>query len=153
VVVDTTNLRVGINTTPVATLHNAGSTVLGLTTASDPGSITTAQVDDNSGIVVSTSVPIVVTLPSPTIVTAGRVFTISHNTSSTGTLSVNGQNVGVGKGVTYSWSGSSWIPVGSSGGFQVVGTLPGGPVQGDVVFLTTYSQFMGYNGVNWVILG
>jgi hypothetical protein len=153
VVVDTTNLRVGINTTPVATLHNAGSTVVGLDTASDPASIIASQVNSFSGIKISTTGVIVLTLPTPTNATLGRLFSVLHAAGSTGTLNIDGQNVGVGKGVTYTWDGSVWTPVGSSGGAQVIAGNPASPVVGDFWFNSLTNQYMGYNGTSNVILG
>jgi hypothetical protein len=153
VVVDTTNLRVGLNVTPVATLHNAGSTVVGLDTASDPASIIASQVNSFSGIKISTTGVIVLTLPTPTNATLGRLFSVLHAAGSTGTLNIDGQNVGVGKGVTYTWDGSVWTPVGSSGGAQVIAGNPASPVIGDFWFNSLTSQYMGYNGTANVILG
>lgn len=151
--VDSTNRRVGINTTPLATLHNNGSTIFGLTTATNPASITTAQVDANSGIVITSTTGVVVTIGTPTNTTMGRFFTVLHSETSTGTLSVNSQSVGIGKGATFLWDGLAWIPVGGAGSFNLTAGDPGSPQTGDTWFDTTTSQFKGYNGTNTVILG
>jgi hypothetical protein len=153
VVVDTTNLRVGINTTPVATLHNAGSMVFGLDTASDPASIIASQVDNFSGIVITTTGAHVLTLPTPTNVTLGRFFTVLHAAVSTGALSIDSFNITVGKGSTFLWSGATWVPVGTTGGFEVRVGDPGSPVVGDIWFNLTDGQFKGYNGSAIVVLG
>lgn len=145
--------QVGINATPVATLHIGGSTLFGLVTATNPSSVTTSQVDSNSGIVITSSIAVSVTLASPTSSTQGRFFTVLHNDTSTGTLSVNGQSVGIGKGIPFMWDGTAWIPVGGSGGFNLTATNPVTPQTGDTWFNTTTSQFMGYNGSTNVILG
>ena len=76
-----------------------------------------------------------------------------HNDTSTGTLTVNSQSVGTGKGIPFMWDGTVWIPVGGSGGFNLMAGDPGSPQQGDTWFDTTTNQFKGYNGTSVVILG
>jgi len=147
------NQNVGVGISPVAKLHNAGSTVLGLTTATDPGSISVSTVDNQTGIVITTTVAISVTLPTPTNITAGRFFTVLHKDTSTGTLNVDGSNIGVGKGSTFMWDGSAWIPVGAAGGFEVLPSDPPSPVKGDVWLDESTNQFKGYNGTSVIILG
>lgn len=153
VIVDTTNQRVGIGVTPLAVFHNAGSTVLGLATHSDPSSILLSDINHESGVAITTSSAHVLTLPSPTDTIQGRIFSVLHSETSTGTLSINGQNVGVGKGASYTWNGGTWIPVGSSGGFQVVSTDPVSSVEGDSWYNTTDGQFKGKSSAGVVILG
>ncbi len=144
---------IGVGVEPLATFHNSGSTLLGMTTASNPGSIATATVDSFSGTVVTTSAAISVSVSAPTDTTSGRFFTVMHNDTSTGTLSVNGQSVGVGKGVPFMWDGTTWIPVGGAGSFNLIAGDPGSPQTGDTWFDTVTSQFKGWNGASIVILG
>lgn len=152
--VDTVNNRVGVNTvTPAASFHNSGSTVFGVTTASDPASILATIVDDNTGINITSTIAVSVTLPTPTDTTIGRFFTVLHNDTSTGTLSVDGSNIGVGKGSTFIWDSSAWIPVGTTGGFEVLSSDPGSPVEGDTWYNSTDSQFKGQSSSGVVILG
>ncbi len=145
--------RIGINIDPIAEFHNAGSTVLGLTTDTDPASIIAATVDSFTGIAITTTGSISVTLPTPTNTTLGRFFTVLHVAASSGTLLIEGSNVGVGKGSTFMWDGASWIPVGATGGFELLTIDPVSPVKADVWFNDTDKQFKGYNGTNNVILG
>lgn len=145
--------NVGLGVTPVAKFHNSGSTLFGLTTATNPVSVPTATVDGFTGIVITTTAVVSVILASPTNTTQGRFFTVLHNDTSTGTLSVNNQSVGEGKGIPFMWDGTAWIPVGGSGGFNLMAGDPGSPQQGDTWFDTTTNQFKGYNGTNNVVLG
>jgi hypothetical protein len=150
-------LGIGV-ATPAASFHNFGSTLLGLTSSTNPGSISVASVDEFSGIVITTSSPVSVTLPAPTNTTQGRVFSVLHNDTSTSTLSVNTNSITVGKGATFIWDGTAWILVASSSGggsssFVVVASDPGSPAAGDVWFNSTDSQFKGYTGTSIVILG
>ncbi len=147
--------RVGIKTdTPAANLHINGSTLFGVDAQTDPGSITVSQVDDFSGIIITTTGPVVVTMPTPTTTTAGRFFTIVHNDTSSGSLTLDGKSINVGQGTTLMWDGSTWTPVGGgAGGFSLVAGDPGSPSQGDTWFDTITNQFKGYNGTSNVVLG
>lgn len=145
--------NVGLGVVPVAKFHNSGSTVFGLTTATNPVSVPAATVNSFTGIVITTTAVVSVTLAAPTNTTQGRFFTVLHNDTSTGTLSVNSQSVGEGKGVPFMWDGTAWIPVGGSGGFNLMAGDPGTPQTGDTWFDTVTSQFKGYNGTNNVVLG
>lgn len=147
----TGNVGVGVSS-PAAKLHNTGGTILGLTTAT-VGPVLAAVVNSFSGVVFTTSTAVTITLPTPTDTTSGRFFSLLHKASSTGTLNVNGSNVGVGKGSTYMWDSVEWVAVGATGGFQVMAGNPASPVQGDTWFDSVTSQFKGYNGTNNVILG
>jgi hypothetical protein len=138
---------------PSAKFHNSGSTIFGLTTATNPVSIPAATVDAFSGVRITTTSATTITLPTPTDMTMGRFFTVLHDDDSTSTLSANGSNIGVGKGSTFMWDGDAWIPVGATGGFEVMAGDPGSPVAGDVWFDTVTSQFKGWNGSSAVILG
>ncbi len=140
---------------PVAKLHNSGSTVLGHTSATDPVSILAATVDSFSGIIITTTAPVSVTLPSPTNATEGRFFTVLHNNTSTSTLTVDGVLIGVSRGATYMWDGDTWIPIGggSGGSFTTISGDPGTPSAGDVWYDSATNQFKGYNGTSVVIIG
>lgn len=131
--------------------------LLGLAVATNPGSITTGQVDGNTGIVITTSTAVSVSLPNPTVSTQGRFFTVLHKTLSSGTLTVNSQAVAVGTGVTYIWSGAAWENISPSSSttefFSVVSSDPVSPVEGQVWFNSVIKQFCGYDGSSIVILG
>jgi len=106
--------NVGIGTsTPAATLHNTGSTLLGVTSVSliDPTYLPTAQatVDAYSGMVINqTSNDVALTLPAPTSATAGRLFTVSNSKSSTNYVMVSSCTLPAGMSVTLVWDGSQW---------------------------------------------
>ena len=106
--------NVGIGTTtPMATLHNAGSTLLGVTNVSltDPTYLPTAQVtvDAYSGIVITQqSTDLALTLPTPTSATAGRLFTVSNSITSTNYVKVSSCTLPAGMSVTLVWDGTQW---------------------------------------------
>ena len=106
--------NVGIGTTtPMATLHNAGSTLLGVTNVSltDPTYLPTAQVtvDAYSGIVITQqSTDLALTLPTPTSATAGRLFTVSNSITSTNYVKVSSCTLPAGMSVTLIWDGTQW---------------------------------------------
>ena len=145
---------VGIGTDdPKAKFHNIGSTLFGVDSATDPGSISTAQVDDFTGVIVDTTGAVSLTVPSPTNTLEGRFFTVVHKDGSSGTLLVDGKPVNVGQGVTLMWSGTGWAVIGGSGKLAlIVGDL-GSPSQGDVWLDTTTKNIKVYNGTSIVILG
>jgi len=147
------NVSIGTGFAPAAKFHNSGSTVFGITTDSDPASIPVATVDNFTGINITTTVSTSVTLPTPTNTTAGRFFTVLHNDTSGSTLNVDGSNIGAGKGSTFMWDSTAWIPVGATGGFELLTVDPVSPVTADVWFNDTDKQFKGYNGSEIIILG
>jgi len=92
--------NVGIGTTtPMATLHNAGSTILGMTLLSDISAaydMPKAYVDNYSGVVVTqTTFASSITLPEPTNTTVGRLFTICNADASTYPLTVVGSALNI----------------------------------------------------------
>lgn len=147
--------KVGINIdAPVATLHINGSTLFGITTETDPGSLISSQVDDFSGIIITTTGAVVLAMPTPTNSTAGRFYTVIHNDTSSGTLTLDGKSINTGQGTALMWDGDTWSPIGGgAGGFSLVVGDPGSPGQGDTWFDTVSNQFKGYNGTANVILG
>jgi hypothetical protein len=146
---------VGIGTDdPKAKLHNTGSTIFGVDTATDPASISASQVDDYTGLIVETTGAVSLTVPSPTNTHQGRFFTVVHKDASTGTLQVDGKNINIGQGTTLMWSGTGWIPVGGgSGSLALVAGDPATPNQGDMWLDTVTKQAKMYNGVDIVIMG
>jgi len=146
---------VGIGTDdPKAKLHNTGSTIFGVDTATDPGSISTSQVDDYTGLIVDTTGAVSLTVPSPTNTNEGRFFTVVHKDGSTGTLLVDGKNINIGQGTTLMWSGTGWIPVGGgSSSLALVAGDPATPNQGDMWMDTLTQQAKMFNGTNIVIMG
>jgi hypothetical protein len=114
------NGNVGIGTTaPAATFHNAGSTVLGMTTASNAAATysptASTTVDNYSGLVLTQSTAAcTVTLPNPTNTTAGRVFTLTNSIVSTYSLLVGSYTIQAGQSESFVWDGTAWsIPVAS----------------------------------------
>jgi hypothetical protein len=105
--------KVGIGTTiPGATLHNTGSTILGMTTASNTAAtytVSAAMVDGFSGLVITqTSSAAAVMLTTPTTATAGRRFTLTNNASSAFSLTVGNYTIPVGASGEFVWNGSVW---------------------------------------------
>ena len=114
------NIGIGGIKVPVATLHNAGSTILGMTAVSDVTATYTlpaAFVDKYSGVVVTqTNVASGITLPEPTNKTVGRLFTISNASASTYPLTVTGSglNITPGQSGNFVWNGVAWSAPGAS---------------------------------------
>ena len=113
--------NVGIGTTtPMASLHNAGSTILGMTSISDIAvayDIPKAYVDNYSGVVVTqTTFASSITLPEPTNTTVGRLFTICNANASTYPLTVAGSalNIMPGRSGNFVWNGIAWSAPGAS---------------------------------------
>jgi|WetSurMetagenome_2_1015567.scaffolds.fasta_scaffold118392_2 hypothetical protein len=51
---------------------------------------------------------LVLSLPSPTILTYGRIINVSHKDASAGSLTVNGVSLLAGENISLAWNGSSW---------------------------------------------
>jgi len=105
------NVGIGI-AVPVASLHNAGSTILGMTTATNTTATYTvpaALVDEYSGVVITQTVsPAAVTLTAPTNITAGRRFTIANAAGSTFSLTLGTYTLPVGTSGAFVWNGAAW---------------------------------------------
>jgi UDP-3-O-acyl-N-acetylglucosamine deacetylase len=105
------------------------------TSATNPGSISTATVDTYSAIVITTTGSLItLTLPTPTDTTASRFFAIQHNDTSTGTLKINGIQVAVGAGLISLWDGTAWIFIGGDAG--------GGSSQSPTQFISLFDDFL-----------
>jgi len=105
--------NVGIGTTsPVATLHNGGSTILGMTTAINATAtytVSAASVDGYSGVVITQTVSAAtVTLTGPTNTIAGRRFTITNAAGSTFPLTIGTYTLPIGTSGEFVWNGSAW---------------------------------------------
>ena len=109
--------KVGIGTSaPAATLHNTGSTLLGVTsvtrtanTYAPPALTAAASVDAYSGMVITQTVnDVALTLPNPTSATPGRLFTVSNSKSSSNYVKVSSCTLPAGMSVTLVWDGSQW---------------------------------------------
>lgn len=105
--------NVGIGTsTPLATLHNAGSTLFGtlpLTDFSANGAIGTAAatVDIYTSInIPQTTAGVTLTIPSPSNTTAGRILKIS-NTGTTA-FTAGPALIEIAQTVGYVWNGTAW---------------------------------------------
>lgn len=76
---------------------------------------TAADIHAFGGLVVSTGVADIYTLPTSGFADpAGKRFTVINNTTSTENLTVNGKIVEPGSGVTFSWDGAAWKPTDDS---------------------------------------
>jgi uncharacterized membrane protein (DUF441 family) len=120
--------NVGIGTgTPQATLHNAGSTILGAVTISNlptGGAIgtATATVDAYTTFNVNqTTTGQTLTLPSPTNTTAGRIAYVNNVGSVEFTMS--NEKVQIGKGRQYVWNGTAWSQVGDATGERMISKI------------------------------
>ncbi|GAT63799.1 beta strand repeat-containing protein [Paludibacter jiangxiensis] len=164
--------NVGIGTTaPKATLHNAGSTILGSTDITDlsSGKIGTSTVDAFSGAVVKTSTGGTLSLDPPTDNTPGRIFQVSNSNTSVQSITVGGVIIAPGSSTLFRWDGSKWNTLTATnqsiiwtGSGDVTGTASGtsslnpaltvtkinGSPLGTTTVATT-GQVLGYNGTNW----
>lgn len=111
------NGRVGIGTTaPVATLHNSGSTVFSantITNLATGGNIGTAAttVDIKTTFNINqTTANQIITLPSPTDTTAGRIVYV-NNIGTVG-FTILGSRVEAGQTSQFIWNGTAWKYVG-----------------------------------------
>ena len=130
--------------------------VYGVLTVVNPPSITTSNVDNYTGLVVVASSTVIVSIPTPTDVTTGRFFTILNKSTSTQSITVNGNVLLVGYGATFLWDGSAWLlisPIPGTTGVPVLASDPGSPFMGQIYFNSTSGQFIGWSGSSWVILG
>jgi len=98
---------------PVATLHNAGSTILGVTTATNATSTYTVpvtSVDGYSGVVITqTGSAGAITVTPPTDKTAGRTFTIANDgVGSAYPLTVGTYTIPKGSVAQLVWDGGAW---------------------------------------------
>jgi len=160
--------NVGIGTaTPLATLHNAGSTILGMTTASDVTvayTVPTTFVDNYSGVVITQkNVSPTITLPEPTNKTIGRLFTISNASTSTFPLTVYGSNYTIAPGQSGQlvWNGITWSLPGTfaSSALSIAGDVSGtlgassvDKLKGTALSISslTSGDILKYDGTNWV---
>ncbi len=132
------------------------SLVFNVLTATNPASISVSNVDNYTGLIVIATSSTILTIPAPTNVASGRFFTILNKETSTKNITVDGNTIVIGFGATFLWSGNAWIlisPTASSTGFPVFTSDPSSPFLGQIYFNSTNSQFSGWNGVNWVLLG
>jgi hypothetical protein len=84
------------------------------TTATDPALNTAATatiVNAYSGTVITTTkAGNSQTLAAPTVTTAGKIFTIVNNDTSTHSIAVNGFTITPGEGQCFLWDGTAWGP-------------------------------------------
>ena len=85
------------------------------TTATNPAvsaATSTAVIDDYGGTVITLTVAgNAQTIGNPTIVTAGKDFTVVNNDTSSDPIAVNGIDLAVGVAQRFVWDGSAWIAV------------------------------------------
>jgi len=122
------NGRIGVGTSsPIATLHNSGATVLGVTTASNSAATympsQSSSVDNYSGIVIVNSADCSMTLPAPSDNVAGRIFTVFNSQTSSSPLTVCGMTLVPGAVATFQWDGySAWVaPMGQASSIPLSG--------------------------------
>jgi hypothetical protein len=123
------NGNVGIGTTtPGATLHNAGSTIIGGTLAvgdiSSGGTIGTAAATvDNYTLFKCTQTTDGQTLklPSPTDVTPGHIITMINE--GTASFTLLGTTIATGNSVSLIWDGTQWMRNGSSSSMGKISVL------------------------------
>ncbi len=111
--VDAGTEYVGVGTsTPIATLHNAGSTAFSATAIADlatGGNIgtaaTTVDVSTNFNVTQTTASQ-TITLPSPTNATAGRIAYV--NNTGTTAFTLLGSSLAAGNSRALIWNGTAW---------------------------------------------
>lgn len=138
--------KVGIATSiPYATLHNAGSTILGMTTATDVAAAYTIPatfVDNYTGVLIKqTNNLSTITLPEPTNKTIGRLFTISNANESTYSLIIAGTTYTIPptQSGQFVWNGINWSLPGSFASSAL-------PIAGDVTATLGASVVSRING-------
>jgi hypothetical protein len=83
-------------------------------TSTNPGvsaATTTAIVDANNGVLITTNVNNAQTIGSPTVTTAGKRFTVINNDTSSSSIIVNGITLVAGKAQTWVWDGTAWVEI------------------------------------------
>ena len=120
------NGNIGFGTVaPVATLHNAGSTVfgtltLGNFTANSAIGTAAATVDSYTSInIPQITAGITLTIPSPSNNTAGRILQVNNTGSSS--ITVASKAIGLGQTAQFVFNGTAWASS-ASGGVTTVGT-------------------------------
>lgn len=75
------------------------------------GALTAAASVDiyNSFVLTQTTAGVTATLPSPTITTAGRVAFVMNNDTSTQSITMYGETLGVGSLQIFDWDGTAWV--------------------------------------------
>jgi hypothetical protein len=74
--------------------------------------VTTAILDAYGTVIITlTAVGNAQTLQSPTITTAGKLFTVVNNDTSNNAIAVNGITIPIGKAQTWIWDGTAWVEV------------------------------------------
>ncbi len=100
-----------------STWRQKPSAILSMTTSTDPAgtptfaAVTTAIVDAYSGVIITTTTTgNAQTIQSPTVTTAGKIFTVVNNDTSTNSIAVNGITITAGEAQSFIWDGSAWGP-------------------------------------------
>jgi hypothetical protein len=120
--------NVGIGTsTPRASLHNTGATILGSVTLANIASSGTigsaaSTVDLYTAFNINqTTANITLNLPSPTNTTPGRIAIV--NNIGTREFIMSNERVQVNKGRQYMWNGTAWSEVGDSTGEKYISKI------------------------------
>ena len=86
-----------------------------MTTVTDPAinaAVTTVIIDAYTGTIITlTGAGNAQTLQDPTVVTAGKIFTVVNDDTSTNSIVVNGFTITPGEGQSFIWDGSAWGPI------------------------------------------
>ena len=86
-----------------------------MTTSTNPGvsvATTTAIVDAYAGVIIlqNDGTPAAQTIGSPTVTTAGKIFTVVNNDTSVESVVVNGFTITPGEAQSFIWDGTAWGP-------------------------------------------
>ena len=106
------------------------------TTSTDPAlnaAVTTAIVDANAGVIITTTgASNAQTLENPTTTTAWKSFTVVNNDTSTNAITVNGTSLAIASSRAYIWDGSAWVVVTPVTASQIT-NVPAGGIAGTTV--------------------
>jgi len=96
------------------------------TTATDPAlnaAVSTAIVDVYTGVIITTTgASNAQTIQSPTVSTAGRIFTVVNNDMSSNSITVNAVPLAIAASRSYVWDGSAWVVITPVTATQILNT-------------------------------
>src|SRR5271166_189411 len=79
----------------------------------------------SSFVLTQTSIDIFATLPTPTVLTAGKIVFVSNSAASVAPIFMYGLSIGIGYGASFQRDGTEWTPVGVGNAFTDGGNLFG----------------------------
>jgi len=90
-------------------------TTLPMHTITNPATnaaVLTTILNNYSGVIITTTMSSNgQTMQSPTVTTAGKIFTVVNNDSSTSAININGINLLPKEAQRFIWDGTAWVPV------------------------------------------